>query len=154
MSYSDSPSSLPSIADRIPRSSLCRYCFGNSSIIRTSLSLPYGIEFDTIRRYAENMDAAEILTAARRQAGLSLRELARRSGTSHSALAAYESRRTVPGFDTLRRVVAAAGYGLDWQLVADDRGAELAAVLELAEHFPARHDIDPQYPVFGRIAAS
>lgn len=100
------------------------------------------------------MDAAQILRAARHQAGLSLRELARRSSTSHSALAAYESRRTVPGFDTLQRIVAAAGFGLEWQLAANDCGAELAAVLELAEHFPARHDADPQYPVFGRAAAS
>ena len=32
----------------------------------------------------------------------------------------------------------------------DDRGAELEAVLALAEEFPARHSPNPPGPVFGR----
>lgn len=105
------------------------------------------------------MNAAELIRSARRRAGLTLRELAAAADTSHSAISAYESGAKVPNVATLNRIVAGAGLELDVQLVeravgprADDgdRGAELEAVLELAEQFPARHDPNLNYPVFGR----
>ena len=102
------------------------------------------------------MQAAATLRVARERAGLSLRALAERAGTSHSTLAAYESGAKTPTMATLDRIVRAAGFATDVRLHrrldADglDRGTELAAVLELAGAFPARHEPDLRYPVFGR----
>jgi transcriptional regulator with XRE-family HTH domain len=105
------------------------------------------------------MDAATLLRSARHRAGLSLRELALRAGTSHATLSAYEHGTKVPTVDTFARVLEAAGFTVDPELtrrvVVDprtglDRGDELAAVLELAEQFPARHTPTLQAPVFGR----
>jgi transcriptional regulator with XRE-family HTH domain len=85
---------------------------------------------------------------------LTLRALARRAGTSHSALAAYEAGRVDPSVETLERIVRAAGYTLSTTLsptVApdDERARELLDVLQLAEHFPARHRPTLEYPIFG-----
>jgi transcriptional regulator with XRE-family HTH domain len=110
-------------------------------------------------RYHELMDAATILRTVRHEARLTLRELARRAGTSHATLSAYEHGAKTPSVDTLDRVVRAAGYvfegGLTRRIDADSRtglarGDELAAVLELAAQFPARHDALLRAPVFGR----
>lgn len=89
---------------------------------------------------------------------MSLRELARRAGTSHSAVSAYETGRRSPTADTVDRIVRAAGFALDFTLcrrihgdeLGGDRGQELEAVLLLAEQFPARHTPEPAFPVFGR----
>lgn len=103
------------------------------------------------------MDAAATIRRARTDAGLSLRELAVRAGTSHATLSAYEHGRTVPTAATLDRVVSAAGFALDVQLRPRQRGTqtlprgdELAAVLRLAGAFPARHARALDAPVFGR----
>lgn len=99
---------------------------------------------------------ASVLRRAREQAGLSLRALAARAGTSHSALAAYEAGRKVPNADTVERVLVAAGFAVDRALsrrvrgtASLPRGEELAQVLELASQFPARHDAELNYPIFG-----
>lgn len=86
---------------------------------------------------------------------MSLRALAQAAGTSHSTLSAYEHGAKTPNVATLDRIVNAAGFALDRQLcmrVADGgrRGEELAAVLELAAEFPARHTTTLDCPVFGR----
>ena len=87
---------------------------------------------------------------------MSLREMARRAGTSHSAISAYETGRRTPTTATLDRIARAAGFALDATLCRriygdnDDRGAELEAVLLLAEEFPARHSSELAGPVFGR----
>ena len=89
---------------------------------------------------------------------MSLRELARRAGTSHSAVSAYETGRRSPTADTVDRIVRAAGFALDVTLCrrvygdkrVGDRGEELEAVLLLAEQFPARHARELAGPVFGR----
>lgn len=57
-------------------------------------------------------DVGELLRRARRQAGLSQRELADRSGTTQSAISAYESGARHPRSDTLQRLLAAAGHRL------------------------------------------
>ena len=106
--------------------------------------------------YHTGMDAATTLRTARRRAGLSLRALAHRADTSHSALAAYESGRKVPTVETLDRVIRSAGYDLGIELVPRvdagelrSRGEELVEVLELAAQFPARHARRLPYPRFG-----
>lgn len=103
------------------------------------------------------MDAPLLLTAARTEAGLTLRELGELAGTSHSTLSAYEAGRKSPNVATLDRILRAAGFAADVNLHRRQRGsselsrgAELAAVLELAAAFPARHEPTLQMPVFGR----
>lgn len=85
-----------------------------------------------------------------------MRTLARRAGTSHSTLAAYESGRKTPGVDTLARILRAAGYTLTVELTPTvggpdpaARGRELVEVLDLAAHFPARHSPTMTFPRFG-----
>jgi transcriptional regulator with XRE-family HTH domain len=103
------------------------------------------------------VDASALLRQARLAAGLSLRALAERAGTSHSTLAAYETGRKVPSITTLERLLRAAGFelGVEMRPCVDSpdreaRGRELAEVLHLAEQFPARHSRKLHYPVFGR----
>jgi transcriptional regulator with XRE-family HTH domain len=86
------------------------------------------------------MDAAQLLRTARRQAGLTLRQLAAAARTSHSTLAAYETGAKCPTVETLNRIVEAAGFRVEGNLArrADHfdhtaRGRELVDVLELAE---------------------
>src|SRR5439155_24494308 len=59
------------------------------------------------------MDVPRTLRRARVKAGLSLRALAARAGTSHATVAAYEAGRAVPRVDTLDRILRAAGYATD-----------------------------------------
>ena len=102
------------------------------------------------------MDAAVLLRSARLDAGLTLRELGERAGTSHSTLAAYEAGRKTPSVATLDRVLEAAGFAVDVTLHRRHRGAagelsrgeELVAVLELAAQFPAVHSDRLEMPVF------
>lgn len=103
------------------------------------------------------MDAAEVIRTARLRAGLTLRGLAAKAGTSHSAIAAYEAGAKIPSTATLDRIVSAAGFALDWEISPRvrgdgrlDRGEELAAVLELAAEFPSRHSPTLEFPVFGK----
>lgn len=69
----------------------------------------------------------DLIREARKRAGLTQAELARRAGTTQSSIARWESGRTQPGFDTVRRLVRASGYRLDigmegWESsgIADD----------------------------------
>jgi len=107
------------------------------------------------------MNAATILRSTRHRAGLSLRALARRAGTSHATLAAYEAGRKVPSVQTLDRIVRSAGFeleiGVGPAVGGPDpaaRGRELVEVLELAELFPARHAATLEYPIFGAPAGA
>lgn len=92
------------------------------------------------------MDAQPLLVAARRRSGLSIRQLAQRARTSHSAIAAYESGAKTPGAATLSRIVRACGFEIEPRLRPmtpfEDhvrRGVELEQVLALAEAFPRRN---------------
>jgi len=101
--------------------------------------------------------AARTLAEARAQAGLSLREVARRAGTSHATLHAYEAGAKSPSAATFLRILDACGFAVDvmlsprvrWQ-DGIYRGDELESVLELAGRFPARAARHMDYPVFGR----
>ena len=102
------------------------------------------------------MHAAAALRTARHRTGLTLRELARRAGTSHSTLAAYEGGRKVPSVETLDRLLRAAGYAATVHMAPAvggpdpaERGRELLEVLDLAARFPARHSRTLRFPRFG-----
>jgi transcriptional regulator with XRE-family HTH domain len=101
------------------------------------------------------MDAGLIIRTARGKSKLSLRALAARAGTSHATLSAYENDRVDPTTAVLSRIVAAAGYSIEANLLGSppdldgmQRGEELIAVLELAEQFPARHAPALEFPPF------
>jgi transcriptional regulator with XRE-family HTH domain len=108
-----------------------------------------------------SVKSGQLIAQARCRAGLSLRELAARAGTSHSAIAAYEQGRTSPTLATLDRILTAAGFAIDVTISPrrgrDEtdrtaRGRELIEVLELAAMFPATHDPTLMFPRFGAAA--
>ncbi|MGH7419370.1 MAG: helix-turn-helix domain-containing protein [Candidatus Rokuibacteriota bacterium] len=103
------------------------------------------------------MEAARLLVQARRQAGISQAELARRAGLPRSVVNVYERNRRQPGVDIFARLLAAAGFELRiapaLRPVADERAARLLAqVLDLAEVMPARRRGPLAYPAFSRRA--
>lgn len=96
------------------------------------------------------------LRSARTTAGLSLRQLAARAGTSHSTLLAYEKGRKAPAVTTFFRILEACGQAVDVQLSPRvrerdglPRGEELREVLELADAFPVKTPRCLGYPRFG-----
>lgn len=104
-------------------------------------------------KYAQQV--AGTLRAARERARISLRELAKRAGTSHSTLLAYEQGKKAPSVPTFLRILTACGFAVDFELSPRiresdglERGTELEAVLELATEFPARHSRKLTYPKF------
>jgi transcriptional regulator with XRE-family HTH domain len=58
-------------------------------------------------------DPAELLRDARIRAGLTQRALAKRARTAQSVVARIESGATSPAWDTLSRLLAAAGFEID-----------------------------------------
>lgn len=64
-----------------------------------------------------------LLREARRQAGLSQTELARRAGVTQSVVSSYENAARQPSLPTLARLVAAAGLELDIRVVQPRRSA-------------------------------
>jgi len=100
--------------------------------------------------------AAGLIQIARQRAGLSLREVASRAGTSHPTLHAYEAGRKTPSVATFLRVLDACGFAVDFELSPRIRwqdgiyrGDELEQVLELAGQFPAKVSRFMDYPKFG-----
>jgi transcriptional regulator with XRE-family HTH domain len=70
------------------------------------------------------MQAGVLIREARRGAGLSRAELARRLGTSRSALARWEAGAVSPRLSTLERLLRACGLAVEVQArpdAADDR---------------------------------
>ncbi|MCP9488387.1 MAG: helix-turn-helix domain-containing protein [Solirubrobacteraceae bacterium MAG38_C4-C5] len=97
------------------------------------------------------------LHEARRRAGLSQTELARRAGTSQATISAYESGRKQPSVATLSRLLAAAGARLTVEhgrppvvLPSPHEHARaartLSQVLSLAASLPVRHERGLRYP--------
>ena len=76
------------------------------------------------------MTAAQTISHIRRRSGLGLRELARRAGTSHATLHAYEVGAKEPRVDTVARIASAAGFTLEVGLagVATLTQQQLAAI--------------------------
>ncbi len=65
---------------------------------------------------------AAVLLSARERAGLSQGELARRAGTSQSAIARLERGHVSPSFATVQRLVGAAGFDLHVSLASRPAG--------------------------------
>lgn len=98
---------------------------------------------------------ATILRESRANAGLGLRELAQRAGTSHATIRAYERGDKTPGAATFLRILEACGYAVEMRLRPRirerngiDRGQELEEVLRLAGQFPVRAARQLGYPRF------
>ena len=91
-----------------------------------------------------------MLHQARREAGLSQRELASRAGTSQAAIAAVERGRKQPTVATLTRWLAVAGAGVTLESAEAvrlrRRGEELVQVLRLAQALPFRRKTDLRFP--------
>jgi len=66
--------------------------------------------------------ASRLLASARRRAGLTQRDLARRARTSQSVIARIECGATSPGWKTLLRLVSSAGFDLHVALKPRVRG--------------------------------
>ncbi|MEX2625802.1 MAG: helix-turn-helix transcriptional regulator [Ilumatobacteraceae bacterium] len=118
-----------------------------------------GVWYPYRYQYDDGMDPATLIRAARRRAGLTLRELAVFADTSHPTIAAYESGRKVPNVHTLDRIVRSAGFSAEVAVAPRvgrspaervARGRELIEVLELAEMFPADVERSLTAPRFGR----
>jgi len=101
---------------------------------------------------------AELIRSARREAGLTQRQLAALAGTSAAAICFYEQAERVPRVDTAARILEAAGRRL--VLVAEappriDVRANAEAfeqVLGLADALPQRHAEQLAGPVFASLA--
>jgi hypothetical protein len=65
---------------------------------------------------ASEATSGAVLRAARRRAGLSQAELARRAGIAQSVVSVYESGRRQPSVPTLGALVSAAGFELQFEL--------------------------------------
>lgn len=63
-------------------------------------------------------DAAGVLREARKRAGLSQAELARRAGVAQPVISAYETGRREPGLSMLAKLIEASGHDLVIDLVA------------------------------------
>lgn len=74
--------------------------------------------------------AGNLIKLARHDAGLSQRELARRGATSQATLSAYEGGRKSPSFETLVRIIRAAGQDLRVRLEPLDDHDEWVAAYE------------------------
>ena len=119
----------------------------------------YSIRYRRRVIIVQNTSSA-LLEAARTRSGLSLREIARRAGTSHATLSAYLHGTKTPSLETLVRIVESCGLAVDISLEPRirsangvPRGDELEQVLRLAAQFPARAARDPGFPVFPRKRA-
>jgi uncharacterized protein len=101
---------------------------------------------------------ASLIEGVQRRSGLSQAELARRAGIPRSVLNVYLRGRREPGSETLLRIAAAGGLGLQLSKrkppVDPERASRiLIQVLELAEALPYRPRAEMQYPpLAGRLA--
>lgn len=69
---------------------------------------------------ATRFAAGGLIAEARTLAGLTQRDLASRAGTSASAIANYEAGKRQPRFDTVVRLIAAAGFELRCKIEVPD----------------------------------
>lgn len=105
----------------------------------------------------DQFEISRLLREARLGAGLTQAQLAQRSGTSQTALSAYEAGRKVPSASTVARILAAAGRRLTTRPASrpvlspgraelERRAGILADVIALAERLPARRGHTLRFP--------
>jgi transcriptional regulator with XRE-family HTH domain len=82
------------------------------------------------------MTAAEMLKMARRRAGVTQRELARRSGVPQPTISRIEAARMSPTFDLLARLVRSCGLMLTVQEIAGG-GVDRSQIRERLRISPA-----------------
>ena len=80
------------------------------------------------------MDTAELLREARRSAGLTQAELARRARTSQAMVARYETGVASPTVRTLQRLLPAAGRDLELSSVSSPTSIAASSLATLREH--------------------
>ena len=83
------------------------------------------------------MSAARITRYARRRAGLSQRALARAAGVPQSTVARIETGQLAPRFDTLERILRAAGHSLALEPAAGV-GVDRSQIRELLRLTPGQ----------------
>ena len=75
------------------------------------------------------MISGDLLIEARRRAGISQAELARRSGVATSLIGRYERYEVIPSFERLRELVRACGLDLSFRLAnADAEGHDMSLI--------------------------
>ena len=82
------------------------------------------------------MNGAELIRRARHRRGLTQAALARRLGTSQSAIARWERGDISPRVETLKRILDACGFRAAIEL-RDERPADLDQIRERLEWSPA-----------------
>jgi hypothetical protein len=92
----------------------------------------YLCEYDRRVADATRWPVWALIREARRRAGLTQAQLAKRVGTSQPAIARYERARAMPDLDTLGRIVEACGLELRLELAEPDPQREAAASAALA----------------------
>jgi transcriptional regulator with XRE-family HTH domain len=84
------------------------------------------------------MISGDLLREARRRAGLSQAELARRAGKPTSVIGRWERGEVKPSLETLREVIRAAGLELGFRLSnADESDHDLALIRRSLARTPA-----------------
>lgn len=100
--------------------------------------------------------SGELLRDVRGRAGLSQKELARRSGVASTLISAYENGRRVPSGDALLKLIEACGGSIE-VVTTVERGRNAAAQLEqvaaIAMALPRRAAGPLEYPTFRRLRA-
>jgi transcriptional regulator with XRE-family HTH domain len=107
---------------------------------------------------ASNLGAS-LIRQARERAGLTQQELATRAGVPQSTVSVYERGIRVPTLPTLERLLRAAGFTVEVELVpagpdAQRNGALLVDLLELADRTPTERAGHLSYPRLPVSAAS
>lgn len=92
--------------------------------------MPFAHRYRYRRRVADETYSRHLIRMARRDAGLSQVQLAKRAKTSQAAVSAYESGRRSPSVDTLCRILAAAGFEVRMRLVEPDRHDATRSIAE------------------------
>lgn len=102
------------------------------------------------------MDGATLLRSARAAAGLSQRDLARRSGVAQPLISAVENGRRQPGADLLLRLLRATGHDLrlvDTVESSREAAAKLEQVAALAMALPSRDPGPLAFPTWASLQA-
>jgi transcriptional regulator with XRE-family HTH domain len=100
--------------------------------------------------------SGELHSNVRDRAGLSQKELERRSGVASTLISAYENGRRVPSGDALIRLLEACGGSVE-VVTTVERGRQAAAQLEqvaaIAMALPRREAGPLEYPSFKQLRA-